>query len=114
MKKRIIASVLLSLITMFLLPLVSLKFIGGNDALGILLIYLLAVGPIVSVVIGVLSGFSNKILWYLPVINAAIFLISLVVIVGFAVEYIIFALIYLALGIIATFITKAIKVKKAK
>lgn len=112
MKKNIIISAILSLITMVALPLVIVFFIGSMDALGILTLLLFVLNPILSVVIGILNS-GEKALWYLPVINAVIFLIAESIIVGFDISYVIAAIVYAGLGIAAAYITKAIKNKKS-
>ena len=112
MKKNIIISAVLSVITNILLPLAIVFLIGGLDAMGILLLLLFVLNPIVSIVIGILSG-GKTVQWYLPVINAAVFFVAESILVGFDVSNVIAAVVYAALGLAATYITKAIKGKKA-
>lgn len=112
MKKNIIISAVLSVITLILLPLAVVFLLGGLDALGILLLFLFFLNPIVAIVIGILSG-SNKVQWYLPMINAAMFLIAESVIIGFDISYVIAAAIYAGLGLAAAYITASVKKKKA-
>ncbi len=112
MKKNIIISAVLSLIANVVLPLVVVFSVGGLDAAGILLLALATLYPIVSIVIGILSG-SDKVEWHLPVINAAIFLVAESIIVGFDIYYAIAAVAYAGIGFAAAYITKTIKSKKA-
>ncbi|MBQ6884900.1 MAG: hypothetical protein IJN56_04090 [Clostridia bacterium] len=111
MKKNIIISMILSVISMIALPLLVVFYIGGMDAMGILLLMLFTLNPIVSIIIGVLSG-GKKVRWYLPVINAAIFLIAQSVITGFDIMYILAAVTYAGFGFAAAYIIKAVKNKK--
>lgn len=112
MKTRALISVIISLLAFALVPWLVISYIGGMDALGILLILFFAFNPLVSIVIGVLSGWGEKVQWYLPIIAGAIFLIAETVITGFDFTYIIAAAIYIGLGIAAAYITKALKNKK--
>lgn len=99
---------------MFAVPYLSLNYIGGNDALGIFLIHLVALAPLTSVINGVLGGWGEKVQWYIPLINSVIFLISFIIITGFDLTYVICAAIYFGIGIAAAYITKAIRTKKNK
>lgn len=110
MKAKTIISILISLIIMLLFPLVAVNFIFGNDALGILLLLTVILNPLVSIGIGIAGGWSNKIEWNLSLINAIIYLISAIIITGFDFTYIIAAVAYFILGLIATYIT--VKIKK--
>ena len=112
MKKNIIVSAVLSAIANVIFPLLVVFVIGGLDAMGILLIALFVLNPIVSIVIGILSD-NKKVLWYLPVVNAVVFLIVESVIFGFDISNIIAAVIYAGLGLAAAYITKAVKNKRA-
>lgn len=113
MKKNIIISAALSVITFAAAPLLIAFLVGGIDALGILLILLFTLNPIVSIIIGVLSG-GEKVQWYLPVANAIVFLVAQSVLIGFDIVYIFAAAIYAGIGLAAAFITKAIKKQKTK
>lgn len=112
MKKNITISAVLSVIANILLPLAAIFIIGGLDAMGLLFLFLIALNPIVSIVIGILSA-KDKVLWYLPVINAVIFLVAESVIVGFDISNVIAAVVYAGLGLAAAYITGAAKKKKS-
>lgn len=112
MKKNIIISAVLSLITFIAIPLAVVFLIGGMDALGIILLLFFTLNPIVSIVIGILSA-DEKVHWCLPVINAAIFLIAESVLIGFEISILIAAIIYAGFGLAAAYITAVIKNKKA-
>ncbi len=112
MKTRTIISIIISLLAMVAFPGLVIGFIGGIDALGILLLLIFALNPLVSIAIGILSGWGEEVQWYLPAINAAIFLIAETVITGFDFSYIIAAAVYFGIGIAAAYITKAVNNKK--
>lgn len=103
MKKRAIISVAISIVAMFLIPFLAVNFIYASDALGVLLLLMFVLNPIISIVIGIISG-SDKVMWYLPVINAIIFLISESIIAGFDISYIIAAAVYTVIGLAAAYI----------
>lgn len=113
MKARTIISVILSLIAMVLVPALTITTLLGGDALGIMLILTFTLNPIVSVVIGILSGWDGKVQWYLPLANAVIFLIASILIMEFDISLLIEAVIYFALGILAAYITNTVKNKKS-
>lgn len=112
MKKRFLISVIISLVAMFLIPWLAITFIAGNDALGILLLLTVILNPLVSVAIGIIGGQGEKAEWYLPLINAVIYLLAAWVVLGFDFTYVISALVYFAIGIAAVFITLAVKRKR--
>ena len=111
MKAKYIITTIISLLANFLVPFISINYLLGGDALGVLLILLITLNPVVALGIGISSGWNKKIEWYLPLINSLIFIIAYSIITGFDITYIIVAVIYFAIGIIATFITKAIRSK---
>lgn len=112
MKKRIVFSLIISLLIMVALPLITIFLLGSDDILGILFLLLLILNPIASIVIGIISG-GQKVLWYLPVINSALYLLSYGIMVAVDVTLIISAAVYIALGLAAAYITKVIKSKKS-
>ncbi|MBQ7921247.1 MAG: hypothetical protein IJ325_01540 [Clostridia bacterium] len=113
MKKRTILSIVLSLLVMVLVPVLTVYSVLGADALGLMYIYIMVLNPIVSIVIGILSGWGEKTQWYLPLINGVIYLIGSVVLMDFDITWLIGAVVYFVLGIAAAYITNAIRKRKA-
>ena len=113
MKTRTIVSVILSLLVMAVVPVLTATTVSGADALGLMYIFTMVLNPIVSVVTGILSGWDGKILWYLPLVNAAVYLIASAAVMGFDASLLIGAVVYFVLGIAAAYVTKAIKMYKA-
>lgn len=109
MKAKYIITTIISLLANFLVPFIIINYLLGADALGVLLILLITLNPIVALGIGISSGWSKKIEWYLPLINSIIFIISISIITGFDITYILAGLIYFVIGIIAALITKSVK-----
>ena len=112
MKAKTIISIVVSFITMFLLPWLTVSYAIGNDALGLLLIFLVVLNPLVSVGVGIAGGWGKKAEWHLVLINAIIYLISAIVITGFDFTYILATVLYFAIGLAATYITAKIRNKK--
>lgn len=113
MKIRNIVSVIISLLTTILPPILINSYVGGNDAWGVLFILIFTLYPLVSIVIGILSGIK-KLQWYIPIINSVIFLTVYIIFTGFDPTLLIAAIIYAILGIFAAYITKLISSKKQK
>ena len=112
MKAKYIITTIISLLANFLVPFILINYLLSADALGVLLLLLITINPIVALGIGIASGWSKKVEWYLPLINSIIFIVATTIISGFDISYIFAALIYFALGIIAAFVTKALKKQK--
>lgn len=113
MKKRTIASLILSLLVMVLVPILTVQTVLSPDALGLMFIYTMVLNPIVSVVIGILSVSDGKVQWHLPVVNAVIYLIAAIAVMGFDVSLLLGAAVYLVLGVAAAYIAKAVSARKA-
>ncbi|MBR3998246.1 MAG: hypothetical protein IKI93_07875 [Clostridia bacterium] len=113
MKTRTIVSLILSLLVMAVVPVLTVTTVPGADALGLMYLFTVALNPIVSIVIGVLSGWDGKILWYLPLVNAAVYLIASAAVMGFDAAWLIGAAVYFVLGIAAAYIAKAVRARKA-
>ncbi len=109
MKTRTIISIAISLIAMVLIPVLTVISALGADALGLMLLYTIILNPVVSIVIGILSGWGEKAQWYLPIANAAIYLIASIAIMGFDVSLLIGTVAYIVIGALSAYITNAIK-----
>ena len=113
MKTRTVVSLLLTLVVMVLVPIITIFTALGADALGLMYLYTMVLNPIASIVIGILSGWGKKTQWYLPLVNAVVYLIASAVIMGFDVSCLIGAAVYLVLGIAAAYVTGSVKKHKA-
>lgn len=111
MKLKPIIITLVSIIAMFLVPFLTINNVFANDAIGIYFLLLSLLNPIVSLAIGIASGWSGKFEWYLPVINSIIYIISETIIASFSIETLVISVIYLAIGLIAALITSVIRKK---
>lgn len=113
MKTRNVISIALSLVTTILPPVLTTFFVGGNDGLGVIFLLFTILYPIVAIVVGILSG-NKKLQWYIPLINAAIFLVVYTIFMTFDVILLVAAIVYAIIGLVAAYITKRISSKKQK
>ena len=112
MKTRTVVSLLLTLVVMVLVPIITIFTVLGADALGLMFLYTMVLNPIASIVIGILSGWGKKTQWYLPLVNAVVYLIASIVMMEFDISWLIGAVAYFVLGIAAAYITNAVRKHK--
>ena len=116
MKNNIILWLAVSAVIMLMLPWLAVTFVKGDTGMAVCLLLFYAVNPIYSVVIGAFAGKDVKHLWSLPVISAALFLIGTWIFFDMGeTAFILYAVIYLALGIAAMLLSVFIgrKVKRS-
>lgn len=119
--KRILFRFLLIAIVMVLAPLLTVTFAGSAGML-LCLILFFVLNPIFSVFIGIWSGKNVKKAWYMPLVNAAIFLISAWLLFDMGeLAFVWYALFYLVLGYVVMGVTAFVyrasvpdEIKKAK
>jgi len=112
MKTRTVVSLLLTLVVMVLVPIITIFTALGADALGLMHLYTMVLNPIASIVIGILSGWGKKTQWYLPLVNAVVYLIASIVMMEFDISWLIGAVAYFVLGVAAAYITNAVRKHK--
>lgn len=90
-----LGSFVLMIVCLFL----AVNFAGDNGmAVCFLLFY--AVNPVFSIIIGIYSGLHIQKLWYLPFLNAILFIVGTWLFFEFAEpDFILYAVIYLMLGV---------------
>lgn len=111
MKTRNIISIILSLLATIVPSILTTLSLGGNDGLGVIFILFVTLYPAVAIIIGILSGIK-KLQWYIPLINAAIFLVVYTIFMTFDPTLLIAAVIYAVIGLVAAYITNLISNKK--
>ena len=114
MKTRTIISAILILIAMVLVPILTVTAVLGGDAMGIMLILTVALNPVISLIVGILSGWGEKMQWYFPIANAVVYLIAAIAIMSFDISLLVAAAVYLVFGLVAAYITNIIKKRKTK
>ncbi len=114
MKRNNILWMVVSAAIMLALPWLAVTFIKGDAGMAACFVLFFAVNPIYSVVIGIFAGKDMKHLWSLPVISAVLFLFGTWAFFDMGeTAFILYAVVYLALGIAAMLISMFIR-KKSK
>lgn len=115
MKIKIFVSLFISAAVMFLSQFLTVSFIGGNDGLGVTLLLFFVIYPVVSIVFGIISAKEFKKLWFIPVANGVFYLASVWTFLDlFEPAFILYAIVYIAIGLITSLISNAIAKSKAK
>ena len=114
MKKKIIFWLAVTAVIMLALPWLAVTLVKGDAGMAACFVLFFAVDPIYSVVIGIFAGKDMKHLWSLSVISAVLFLVGTWVFFDMGeTAFILYAVVYLALGIAAMLISMFIR-KKSK
>ena len=112
MKKNIILWLAVSAVVMLALPWIAVTFVKGDAGMAACFVLFFAVNPIYSVAIGVFAGKDVKHLWSLPVISAVLFLIGTWIFFDMGeMAFVLYAAVYLALGIVTMLISMIIRKK---
>lgn len=112
MKKVFGGWVILSAIIMLVLPWLTVSFVRSDAAMAICFLLFFGVNPIYSVIVGVFAGRNAKQLWSLPVISAVLFLIGTWMFFDMGEPaFVMYAGIYLAVGIVVMLISMYITTK---
>ena len=107
MKKNIILWLAASAVVMLAFPWLAVTFVKGDVGMAVCFLLFFAVNPLYSVLIGAFAGKDLWHLWSLPVISAALFLIGTWMFFDMGeTAFILYAAVYLALGIAAMLIKK--------
>ena len=106
MKNNFILWFIVSIVIMLILPWLAISFINGDAGMAVCFILFFIINPVCSIIMGVFSGKSIKNLWGMPIISAFLFLFgSWIFFDRGEKEFIIYAGIYLILGIDAMLIS---------
>lgn len=115
MKNNFIFWVIVSIIIMLVLPWLAISFANSDAGMAICFVLFFAIDPIYSVVMGVFAGKNRKELWGMPIIAAALFLLGSWMFFGMGEKaFIMYAGIYLMLGIAAMMISMMIYRKRQR
>ena len=105
MKKTIAVTCGAIFAVMLVLPWLSVRLIQGMEALVICILLFFAVDPLCAVFTGVTAGKHIRKLWWIPPLNAAVFLAGTWICFDPGeTDFLLYALVYLALGTAAMFI----------
>lgn len=87
---------------MLLLPWMAVAFVKGDGGMAVCFVLFYGVNPIYSVIAGISAGKDRRRLWLLPVMAAALFLLGAWIFFDMGeVAFILYAAVYLILGILA-------------
>lgn len=115
MKKNIIVWVAVSAVVMLVFPWIAATFVKGDAGMAVCFLLFFAVNPLYSVLIGAFAGKGIRHLWSLPVISAVLFLIGTWIFFDMGEPaFILYAAVYLVLGIAAMLISMLIRKKTKK
>ena len=112
MKKEIILWVAASMAVMLALPWLAVTFVKGDAGMAVCFLLFFAVNPLYSVIIGVFAGKDVKHLWSLSIVSAGLFLTGTWIFFDMGeTAFVLYAVVYLALGIAAMLISMVIRKK---
>lgn len=115
MKKNIILWLAASMAVMLAFPWLAVTFVKGDVGMAVCFLLFFAVNPLYSVMIGAFAGKDVKHLWSLPVISAVLFLIGTWLFFDMGeTAFILYAVVYLVIGIMAMLISRLIRKKTQK
>ncbi len=112
MKKDFILWLVISAVIMLLFPFLAVTFVKADAGMAVCFILFYAVNPIYSVVIGTFAGKDIKRLWSLPIISSILFLAGTWLLFDMGeVAFIMYAIVYLILGMLAMLISMLVSKK---
>ena len=112
MKRNIILWMAASAVVMLALPWIAVTFVKGDAGMAACFVLFFALNPLYSVILGVFAGKDVKHLWSLPVISAVLFLIGTWIFLGMGeMAFVLYAVVYLALGIVTMLISMIMRKK---
>ena len=115
MKQNIILWLAASAVVMLVFPWLTANFVNGDAGMAVCSLLFFAVDPLYFVITGAFAGKDIRHLWSLPVISAALFLIGTWIFFDMGeTAFILYAAVYLALGIATMLISMLIRKKTQK
>ena len=115
MKKNIILWLAASALVMLAFPWLAVTFVRGDAGMAVCFLLFFAVNPLYSVLIGAFAGKDVKHLWSLPVISAVLFLTGAWIFFDMGeTAFILYAAVYLVIGIMAMLISMFVRKKTQK
>lgn len=115
MRKVLISWGFSAILVMLVLPWLAANFVNANEGMAVLFILFFIVNPIYVIAAGAFAGKNIKSFWYLPVITSVLFLIGISVMYqAFDSAFIMYAVVYLCLGMISAMISRLLRKKSRK
>lgn len=113
--KKIFWGFAVSAMIMILFPWLAITFVKGVDGMAVCFLLFFAVNPIYSVIIGAIAGENIRCLWSLPVISSLLFLAGTWIFFDMGEPaFVMYAAIYLVLGVVSMLISAVIHKKYRK
>ena len=110
MKQSIILWLAVSAAVMLALPWMAVTFVKGDAGMAVCFLLFFAVNPLYSMIIGAVAGKDIRHLWSLPPVSVVLFLIGTWIFFDMGeTGFILYAAVYLALGIAAMLISMLIR-----
>ena len=110
--KKLILWIIASTVIMLAFPWLAVTFIKGDGGMAVCFILFFVLNPIYVICAGVYSGKDKKRLWALPILTALFFLAGTWLFFDMGEKaFILYALVYLFLGITAMLVSMFIKKK---
>ncbi len=110
MKQSIILWLAVSAAVMLVFPWLAVTFVKGDAGMAVCFLLFFAVNPLYSMIIGAVAGKDIRHLWSLPPVSAVLFLIGTWIFFDMGeTGFILYAVVYLALGIAAMLISMLIR-----
>lgn len=104
--KKNIAAIMAIFAVMFGCPWAAVTFAPGDAGMAICFVLFFGVNSLCSLYVGIFSGLDIKHRWYLPLVNAAVFLLGVWTVFDWGnPDFIGFSVAYLAIALIAMPIT---------
>ena len=106
MRKSYLIGLAVSAAIMVLLPWLTVTFVKGDAAMAVCFLLFFGVNPIFSIAMGIFSGKGRKVLWSLPILTSALFILVTWAFFGMGEPaFLVYAGIYLILGMISMGVT---------
>ena len=106
---------MISAVIMLLFPFLAVTFVKADAGMAVCFILFYAVNPVYTVVIGIFAGKNIKRLWSLPIISSILFLTGAWLLFDMGeIAFIMYAVIYLILGMLAMLASMFISKKAHK
>lgn len=110
--KKLILWIIASAVIMLAFPWLAVTFIKGDGGMAVCFILFFVLNPIYVICAGVYAGKDKKRLWALPILTALFFLAGTWLFFDMGEKaFVLYALVYLFLGVIAMLISMFIKKK---
>ena len=112
MRKNIIFWLAVTAAIMLALPWLAVTLVKGDAGMVVCFLLFFALNPLYSVILGVFAGKDMKHLWSLPIVSAALFLIGTWIFFDMGeMAFVLYAVVYLVLGIVTMLISMIIRKK---